>query len=49
VGRHVYLRVVVSESEHYNNTIKRIDLVQSGPRHRLIENKLGVKQESVTL
>jgi hypothetical protein len=36
VGRHVYLRTVVSLS--YTNPTKRVDLVQSGPNHHFIEN-----------
>jgi hypothetical protein len=38
VGRHVYLRTVVSVSQHYKNPTKRDCLVQSGPHHHLIEN-----------
>ena len=38
VGRHAYPRTVVSVSYHYKNPTKRVGLVQSGPRHHLIEN-----------
>ena len=31
---------VVSVSQHYNNPTKCVGLVQSGPHHHLIENKL---------
>ena len=38
VGRHVYLRTVVSVSLHYKNPTKHVGLVQNGPHHHLIEN-----------
>ena len=35
---HVYQRTVVSVSQHYTIPTQRVGLVQSGPRHHLIEN-----------
>jgi hypothetical protein len=37
LGRHIFLRTVVSVSEHYKNQTNRVDLEQSRPHH-LIEN-----------
>ena len=36
----VYPLTVVSVSQHYTNTTKRVGLVQRVPHHHLIENKL---------
>ena len=38
VGQHVNLRNIVSVSSHYKNPAKRVDLVQSGPLHHIIED-----------
>jgi hypothetical protein len=37
VGRHVYPQTGVSVSLQYKNPTKRVDLVQSGLHHHLIE------------
>jgi hypothetical protein len=38
MGQHVCPWAVVSVSQHYKNPAKRVDLVQSGLHHHLIEN-----------
>ena len=37
-GDIIYPQTVVSVSQHYKNPTRRVDLVQSGPHHHLIEN-----------